>query len=168
MDYTAINTIGALRGSGWVDRSVKDELRDNLMQRMRAGAELFPGIVGFDQTVIPALERAILAGHDIIMLGERGQAKTRLIRRLVDLLDPQSPTIDGCEINDSPLRPVCAACLATVTSEGDLTPIRWVTPALNQSNQATILLNQPFMAERLILGRTRITETLSRPPAALA
>ncbi len=128
MDYTAINTIGALRGSGWVDRSVKDELRDNLMQRMRAGAELFPGIVGFDQTVIPALERAILAGHDIIMLGERGQAKTRLIRRLVDLLDAHSPTIDGCEINDSPFRPVCAACLATVASEGDLTPIRWVTP----------------------------------------
>jgi len=128
MDHTGITTLGALRESDWVDRSVKDELRDNLMQRMRAGAELFPGIVGFDHTVIPALERAILAGHDIILLGERGQAKTRLIRRLVDLLDAYSPTVEGCEINDSPFRPVCAFCQHLIAEEGDLTPIRWVSP----------------------------------------
>ncbi len=128
VDYLAINTVGALRESSWVDRSVKAELRENLMTRMRAGADLFPGIVGFDYTVIPALERAILAGHDIILLGERGQAKTRLIRRLIDLLDPYSPTIDGCEINDSPFHPVCASCVAQLAEEGDLTPVRWVAP----------------------------------------
>lgn len=128
MDYTTVATLGELRDSGWQDRTVKEELRSNLMIRMRAGAQLFEGIVGFDQTVLPALERAILAGHDIIMLGERGQAKTRLIRRLVDLLDPFLPIVAGCEINDSPFRPVCAACQRMVQERGDGTPIVWVAP----------------------------------------
>ncbi|MDH3307368.1 MAG: sigma 54-interacting transcriptional regulator [Acidimicrobiia bacterium] len=129
MKVTSARTVGELRESGWVDRSVKEELRQNLMIRMRAGAELFPGIIGFDRTVIPALERAILAGHDIILLGERGQAKTRLIRRLVDLLDPLSPVIEGCEVNDSPLRPICARCKARLDEDGDTVPIRWIGPA---------------------------------------
>lgn len=93
---------------------------------MRAGDELFPGIVGYDDTVLPALERAILAGHDMILLGERGQAKTRLIRRLVDLLDDAMPVIDGCEINDSPFSPVCASCRMRVVAEGDEVAIRWI------------------------------------------
>lgn len=124
-----ITTVGLLRESGWVDRTVKQELRENLMERMRSGTELFPGIIGFETTVIPALERAILAGHDIILLGERGQAKTRLIRRLVDLLDPLSPAVDGCEINDSPFRPVCTDCRHRLATHGDAVPIRWMTPA---------------------------------------
>jgi magnesium chelatase subunit I len=120
------STIAELRASGWTDRSVKEELRQNLLVRMRSGEELFPGIVGYDDTVLPALERAILASHDMILLGERGQAKTRLIRRLVDLLDDQIPAIDGCEINDSPYTPVCALCRARVAEEGDEVPIRWI------------------------------------------
>ncbi len=119
-------TIAELRSSGWVDRTVKEELRLNLVDRMRSGEELFPGIVGYDDTVLPALERALLAGHDMILLGERGQAKTRLIRRLVDLLDEWLPAIDGCEINDSPYAPVCASCRARVAEAGDEVPIRWI------------------------------------------
>ena len=120
-------TVGRLRDAGWVDRTVKEELRQNLIVRMRGGEDLFPGIVGYDDTVVPALERAILAGHDIILLGERGQAKTRLIRRLVELLDPVVPVIEDCEINDSPFRPVCAHCRARLAEEGDATPIRWLS-----------------------------------------
>jgi magnesium chelatase subunit I len=119
-------TIAELRSAGWIDRTVKEELRLNLVDRMRSGEELFPGIVGYDDTVLPALERALLAGHDMILLGERGQAKTRLIRRLVDLLDEWLPAIDGCEINDSPYEPVCASCRARVAEDGDAVPIRWI------------------------------------------
>lgn len=121
-------TVGELRASGWVDRPVKTELRENLIARMTAGEELFPGVIGYDDTVIPALERALLAGHDLILLGERGQAKTRLIRRLIELLDPETPVVEGCEINDSPYRPVCASCRARVETEGDDLPIRWIGP----------------------------------------
>lgn len=103
-------TIAELRDHGWADRTVKAELRDNLTEKLRSGETLFPGIVGFDDTVLPGLERAILAGHDMIFLGERGQAKSRLIRMLVDLLDEHIPIVAGCEINDSPYRPVCAGC----------------------------------------------------------
>lgn len=119
-------TIGSLRESGWRDRTVKEELRENLIARMRSGDDLFPGIIGYEETVIPALERAILAGHDIILLGERGQAKTRLIRRLIELLDAEVPVVDGCEINDSPFRPVCAGCRQRIAEEGDATPIHWM------------------------------------------
>jgi magnesium chelatase subunit I len=105
---------------------VKEELRENLVARMRDGDTLFPGIVGYEDTVVPAMERAILAGHDIILLGERGQAKTRLIRRLVELLDEQTPVVEGCEINDSPFRPVCAHCRGRLAAEGDETPVLWI------------------------------------------
>lgn len=120
------STLGALTASGWRDRTVKEELRQNLIRRMRSGGELFPGIVGYEDTVIPALERAILAGHDVIMLGERGQAKTRLIRRLVELLDEEIPVVEGCEINDSPYRPVCVRCRRLLEEAGDDLPIRWL------------------------------------------
>src|SRR6266705_2421214 len=98
-------TIGELRASGYLDRTVKEELRENLLARLELGEPLFPSIVGFDESVIPALERGILAGHDLILLGERGQAKTRLIRALVNLLDDLTPVITGCEVNDHPYRP---------------------------------------------------------------
>ena len=120
------STLGELEDSGWADRTVKEELRHNLVERLRTGADLFPGIVGFGDTVIPALERAILAGHDIILLGERGQAKTRLIRRLVELLDPEIPVIAGTELNDSPLRPVSVEGRRILAERGKETPIAWL------------------------------------------
>jgi len=118
-------TIGQLRAAGYVDRSVKDELRDNLLARLSRGEPLFPSIIGFEESVLPALERGILAGHDLILLGERGQAKTRLIRNLVGLLDEEVPVIVGCEVNDHPLRPICARCRELVASEGDGVQVAW-------------------------------------------
>jgi len=120
------STIGELRASGYPDRSVKEELRANLLDRLGRGEELFPSIVGFGDSVLPALERGILAGHDLILLGERGQAKTRLIRRIVDLLDEEVPAIAGCEVNDHPFRPICARCRHLVAEEGDRVALHWV------------------------------------------
>ena len=122
-------TIGQLRDSGYRVLSVKDEMRQNLMRKMRAGDELFPGIVGYEDTVIPQVENAILSGQDIILLGERGQAKTRIARSLINLLDEETPTIVGCEINDDPFHPVCRACRDRVAEEGDETPIHWIPRA---------------------------------------
>jgi magnesium chelatase subunit I len=120
------STLGHLRASGQGDRTVKEELRENLLRRMRRGEDLFPGIVGFDDSVVPGLERGLLAGHDLILLGERGQAKTRLIRHLVDLLDERVPAVAGCEVNDHPYRPICARCRAVVAERGDATPVAWI------------------------------------------
>ncbi|HLZ61231.1 MAG TPA: magnesium chelatase, partial [Ktedonosporobacter sp.] len=107
---TRPRTIGELRESGYKVLSVKEELRKNLIQKIRHGEELFPGIIGYEDTVIPQVENAILSGQDIIFLGERGQAKTRMARSLVNLLDEVIPIIEGCEINDSPFEPICKAC----------------------------------------------------------
>jgi len=120
-------TIGELRASGYPDRTVKEELRENLLARLARGEDLFPSIVGFGDSVLPALERGILAGHDLILLGERGQAKTRLIRRIVDLLDEEVPAIAGCEVNDHPYRPICARCRRLVAEEGDAVPLTWLS-----------------------------------------
>ncbi|HVX69780.1 MAG TPA: magnesium chelatase [Mycobacteriales bacterium] len=130
MDTTSLptdapRTVGALRASGHVEKSVKAELRDNLLARMREGVDRFPGIIGFDATVLPQVERAILAGHDIVLLGERGQGKTRLIRTLVQLLDEWTPVIEGCEINDHPYRPVCGRCRRLAAELGDDLPVAW-------------------------------------------
>src|SRR5437879_12775518 len=99
---TRPRTIGELRESGYRLLSVKEEMRKNLIQKIRAGEDLFPGIVGYEETVIPQIENAILSGQDIIFLGERGQAKTRIARSLANLLDDEVPVVAGCEINDSP------------------------------------------------------------------
>ena len=120
------STVGELRASGYPDRTVKEELRENLLARLAAGEQLFPTIVGFDDSVLPALERGILAGHDLILLGERGQAKTRLIRHLVGLLDEVTPAVSGCEVHDHPFRPICARCVALVDADGDAVPIEWL------------------------------------------
>jgi len=119
-------TLGELKTSGWRDRPVKQEMRENLISQLSSDSAIFDDIIGYDDTVLPALERAILASHDIIFLGERGQAKTRLIRRLVELLDPEIPVVEGCEVNDSPYRPICARCQRLIGEEGDNTPIRWL------------------------------------------
>jgi magnesium chelatase subunit I len=114
-----------LRASGHQLRSVKEEMRENLLAALRAGEDAFPGIVGFGQTVLPHLERAIIAGHDVILLGERGQGKTRLIRTLVLLLDEWTPTVAGCEINDHPFAPACARCRRLAAEQGEDLAITW-------------------------------------------
>jgi magnesium chelatase subunit I len=120
-----ITTRGELRASGHEYRTVKDEIRQNLLTHLRAGSDPFPGIVGFGQTVLPHLERALIAGHDIILLGERGQGKTRLIRTLGGLLDEWTPVVAGCEINDHPYEPVCARCRRLAAELGDELPVSW-------------------------------------------
>ena len=112
-------TLGALRDTGYQSRSVKAEIRDNLLTKLRAGEPAFPGIVGFDDTVLPQLESALLAGHDLVLLGERGQGKTRLMRTLASLLDEWTPYVEGCEINDDPLAPVCSRCRRLAAEQGD-------------------------------------------------
>jgi magnesium chelatase subunit I len=115
-----------LRDSGYRVLPVKEEMRQNLMRKMREGEELFPGIVGYEETVIPLIENAILSGQDIVLLGERGQAKTRIARSLVNLLDEEVPAVAGCEINDDPFNPICKACKLRIADEGDETPIHWI------------------------------------------
>jgi magnesium chelatase subunit I len=119
-------SIAELRASGWRSRSVKDELRANLLARLATGAEVLPGIVGYDDTVIPAIENAIIAGHDLVFLGERGQAKTRMARLLVGLLDEWLPVVAGGELNDDPYAPVSPAAKAIVERAGDAAPIDWL------------------------------------------
>ncbi len=118
-------TLGALRDSGHERRSVKAEVRDNLLARLASGEPTFPGILGYDETVLPEVERALIAGHDLVLLGERGQGKTRLIRTLIGLLDEWTPYVAGCEINDHPYAPSCTRCQRLVAAEGDATPIAW-------------------------------------------
>ena len=103
-------SIRELRDSGYTSRSVKQELRDNLIARLRKGEGLFAGIVGYEQTVVPQIENAVLSGQDIVFLGERGQAKTRMARLLVNLLDEEMPALAGCEISDDPFAPICRRC----------------------------------------------------------
>jgi magnesium chelatase subunit I len=121
-----IQTLGELRKSGYHARPVKQEIRDNLVCKLRAGDALFPGIIGFDDTVIPQLVNAILSRHNFILLGLRGQAKSRILRALVELLDERIPVVPGCEIHDDPLAPLCAACRARVAAEGDRLAIGWL------------------------------------------
>jgi magnesium chelatase subunit I len=120
------DTVGALRASGYTVRPVKEELRENLIRMIRAKEPLFPGIIGYDETVVPALINAILAKHDIILLGLRGQAKSRIVRHLPDLLDEYVPVVRGSEINDNPFNPVSKFAVDLVREKGDDTPIEWV------------------------------------------
>src|SRR6478609_5665793 len=123
--HPAPATLGQLLKSGYVPRTVKEEIRANLVARLRAGETAFPGIVGFDDSVLPELETALLAGHDLVLLGERGQGKTRLMRTLTQLLDEWSPEVAGCEIHDDPYEPVCVRCVALAAELGDDLPITW-------------------------------------------
>src|ERR671933_495617 len=119
-------TLGELKQQGYRVRPVKDEMRANLLGKLRRGERIFPGIVGYDDTVIPQITNAVLARHNIILLGLRGQAKSRIIRQLVGLLDPSIPVIAGSEVNDDPFRPISAYGRQTLEHEGDHTPIAWV------------------------------------------
>src|SRR5713101_6908282 len=124
------STLGALReavsAGRLAHRSVKDELRENLITRLRAGGPLFAGIIGYDDTVVPHMVNAILSRHNFILLGLRGQAKTRLLRALTTLLDEAIPVVPGCEIHDDPLAPLCAACRARVATDGDELAVGWL------------------------------------------
>ncbi len=124
--------LGELRHSQWTEekiaeRSVRQELRENLVRKMEEGRTLFPGVHGYDDTVIPQIINAVLSRHHFILLGLRGQAKSRILRALVAFLDAQVPYIAGCEIHDNPYRPLCRVCLDRIAAEGDSTPIAWLT-----------------------------------------
>jgi len=119
-------TVRELRDSGYTPKTVKQELRDNLIARLRRGERLFAGIIGYEQTVVPQIENAVLSGQDIVFLGERGQAKTRMARLLVGLLDEEMPALAGCEISDDPFAPICQACRQRVAEQGDRAPLAWI------------------------------------------
>ena len=126
-------TLGELRKSVFSEqrlrtRKTKDELRENLITRLRSGETIFPGIIGYEDTVVPQLVNAILSRHNFILLGLRGQAKSRILRALTGLLDPQMPYVAGCEIHDNPYDPICRRCRTVIAEQGDNTPIAWLTP----------------------------------------
>src|SRR6476469_9239354 len=123
MKHDTIQTLGQLRASGYRPRTVKEELRENLIRKLRHKEEVFPGIYGYDETVIPDLQRAILAGHHINLLGLRGQAKTRIARLLINLLDEYMPVVAGSELNDDPLQPLSVFAKNLVAEKGDDTPV---------------------------------------------
>src|SRR6202162_6253247 len=130
---SSARTLGELRQGAFTaqrlsSRRVKDELRENLMSRLREGGSIFPGIVGYDDTVVPQIVNAILSRHNFILLGLRGQAKSRILRALTSLLDPQVPYVAGCEIHDNPYAPICRPCQEKIAKLGDDTPIAYLTP----------------------------------------
>ncbi|MGA8767650.1 MAG: hypothetical protein WB559_11565 [Candidatus Acidiferrales bacterium] len=123
--------LGELRRSPWSEekmaqRTVRQELRENLLQKLEKGEPIFPGVHGYDDTVIPQITNAVLSRHHFILLGLRGQAKSRILRGMVAFLDPQIPVVAGCEINDNPYRPICRVCRERIAAEGDATPISWL------------------------------------------
>ncbi len=126
---TRPRTLGELRASGWASRSVKDEMRANLVRKLQAGETVFPGLVGYDRTVLPKLEAAVLSRHDFILLGLRGQAKTRILRALPALLDEELPVLEGSEVNDDPFAPISAWGRRQVEERGDDAPVAWLPRA---------------------------------------
>jgi magnesium chelatase subunit I len=129
-DLLKLQTLGDLRRAGYQTRPVRLELRSNLLTRLRAKQRVLPGIIGYDDTVLPEIENGVLAGHHMILLGERGQAKSRIIRALAGLLDPHVPIIAGCEVNDDPYQPICRRCIKLLAERGESTPITWIGPEL--------------------------------------
>jgi magnesium chelatase subunit I len=126
LKHTEIKNLGQLKASGYASKSIKDELRDNLRERLRTGKDSFEGVWGYENSVIPELERAILSRHNINLLGLRGQAKTRLARLMVELLDEWIPVVEGSEINDDPLQPMSRFAMELIKEKGDDTPISWM------------------------------------------
>ncbi|WP_405396851.1 magnesium chelatase [Maribacter sp. Asnod2-G09] len=126
LDYKKIHTLGELKAAGYKTKSVKDELRDNLIEKIKKGEDAFPGVWGYEDTVIPELERAILSRHNINLLGLRGQAKTRLAHLMVNLLDEYIPVVEGSEINDDPMKPMSRFAMELIKEKGDDTPVIWM------------------------------------------
>ena len=125
-DVAKPRTLGELKADGYQSVRVKDEMRTNLLRKMERGETIFPGIIGYEDTVVPQIENAILSRHNFILLGLRGQAKSRILRELIYLLDAEKPFIAGCEINDDPLDPICRACTLRLEEEGDRAPIDYL------------------------------------------
>src|SRR3954452_10946553 len=119
-------TLGELKASGYKRESVKDEMRRNLIAKMTRGEPLFPDILGYEETVVPQVQNAILSRHDMLFLGLRGQAKTRMLRQLVHLLDDAMPIVAGSEVNDDPLHPLSREARDRIAAQGDQTPIEWI------------------------------------------
>src|SRR5580692_11707749 len=126
MDITKITTLGQLKKAGYKNRSVKEEIRENLIKKLKNKETTFPGIIGYEDSVIPDTERALLSRHNILFLGLRGQAKTRMARQMTDLLDEYVPYVTGSEINDDPYKPISKFSRDLVTAKGDDTPISWL------------------------------------------
>src|SRR3954462_9078512 len=126
MNIHKIKTLGELKRSGYKPLAVKDEIRKNLVEKIRCKQNTFPGIIGYEESVIPDTERALLSRHNILFLGLRGQAKTRMARQMVELLDEYIPVVAGSEINDDPFEPVSRYALDLIAIEGDNTPIEWL------------------------------------------
>lgn len=148
MDYKKINTLGELKKSGYRYRSVKTELRENLIEKLKRKESVFAGIWGYEETVIPDMERAILAEHDINLLGLRGQAKTRLARMMVNLLDEFIPVVAGSELNDDPLHPISRYSIDKIEEYGDNTPVAW----LHRSDRYTEKLATPDVSIADLIG----------------
>jgi magnesium chelatase subunit I len=123
---TEAKTLGELKKNGVAVLPVRDEMRKNLVQLLESGKRILPGIVGYEETVIPEIENAILSGHHMVFLGERGQGKSRIIRGLVSLLDERIPIVQGCEINDNPFQPICRGCRKKAAEMGDGLPLEWI------------------------------------------
>jgi magnesium chelatase subunit I len=126
MKHDKIQTLGELRKSGWKSKNIKTEIRDNLVKKWESGENPFPGIIGYEDSVIPDMERAILSKHNILLLGLRGQAKTRMARQMISLLDEYIPVVTGSEILDDPFAPISSFAKKQIQSKGDETPIHWV------------------------------------------
>ena len=126
MKKSAIKTLGELKASGYQPKSIREEIRQNLVTKLKSKETTFPGIIGYEDTVIPDVERALLSKHNILFLGLRGQAKTRMARQMIDLLDEYVPVITGSDINDDPLNPVSSFAVEQIKSLGDDTPIHWM------------------------------------------
>lgn len=127
MDYNKIKTVGQLKAAGYQSRSIKEEVRSNLVEKLKSGEKVFEGILGFEQTVIPDIQRALLSSHNILLLGLRGQAKTKIARLLTQLLDEYIPIITGSELNDDPFHPISRFGLDQIEKHGDDTPIHWIS-----------------------------------------
>src|ERR1700741_1455601 len=126
MDTNKIKTLGELKKSGYVSKSIKDEIRHNLIKKIQAKENPFPGILGYEDSVIPDTERALLSRHNILFLGLRGQAKTRMARQMISLLDEYIPIIRGSEVNDNPYSPISKFARDLVATHGDDTPVSWL------------------------------------------
>ncbi|ARK09339.1 magnesium chelatase [Fibrella sp. ES10-3-2-2] len=147
-ELTAIKTLGELKAAGYQSRSIKQELRENLIQKIKAKESVFPGIWGYEETVIPDVERAILSMHHINLLGLRGQAKTRIARLMVNLLDEYIPYVEGSELNDDPLKPLSRFAHDLIAQHGDATPIAW----LHRSDRYTEKLATPDVSVADLIG----------------
>ncbi|HDZ58911.1 MAG TPA: magnesium chelatase [Ignavibacteriales bacterium] len=148
MDYNSIKTLGELKKNGYSPKSIKDEMRDNLISFLELGTNPFEGIVGYDDTVIPELQTAILSRHNIILLGLRGQAKTKIARLLINLLDEYIPVIDHSELNDDPLNPISFQARSVIKDSGEDTPVKW----MHRSERYTEKLATPDVSVADLIG----------------